>query len=96
MRCDTQSGYMYDANVYAGKDGDGQSGPMGDKVVKTIVSAIQDSEDVTLAFDRFFLPQFMSWILYAILIWKQLSNLKKILQFSKKNSAVMIPNFYAR
>ena len=54
MRCDAQSGYTYDVNVYASKDGDGQSSPLRDKVVKTLVSTIQDGEDVTLPFDRFF------------------------------------------
>ena len=54
IRRDPRSGYTCDANIYAGEDGDGQSGPLGDKVVKTLVSTIHDGEDATLAFDRLF------------------------------------------
>ena len=54
MRCDPQSGYTYDVNVYTGKDDQGLSIPLGEKVVKTLLSTIPDGDDVTVAFDRFF------------------------------------------
>ena len=53
MRCDALTGYTYDINIYVGKEDVSQEGTLGERVVKLLVSSIQD-RDVTLAFDRFF------------------------------------------
>ncbi|XP_050297246.1 piggyBac transposable element-derived protein 4-like [Anthonomus grandis grandis] len=56
-RCDSQSGYVYDMNIYCGKEVDtpdstlGQG--LGERVVKTLCKSIRDPE-VMVCFDRFF------------------------------------------
>ena len=55
-RCDSDSGYTYDLNVYSGKESqsitDGAL-TLGERVVKRLASTIQEP-DVCLCFDRFF------------------------------------------
>lgn len=55
-RCDSESGYTYDLNVYSGKESqpitDGAL-TLGERVVKRLASTIQEP-DVCLCFDRFF------------------------------------------
>jgi len=53
MRCDLLTGYTYDMNIYMGKKVVSQEGTLGERVVKLLISSIQD-RDVTLAFDSFF------------------------------------------
>ena len=54
MRCDALTGYTYNMNVYAGKEGlPNPVGTLGERVLKALVSTIKET-DVTLAFDRFF------------------------------------------
>ena len=53
MRCDSQTGYTYNMNVYAGKETEACSGTLGERVVNTLAATIKE-DDVTLAFDRFF------------------------------------------
>ena len=53
MRCDAQSGYTYDMNVYAGKETEACTGTLGERVVNTLAASIKEV-DFTLAFDRFF------------------------------------------
>ena len=53
MRCDSQTGYTYDMNVYAGKETIAQEGTLGERVIRKLCSTIIERE-VTLAFDRFF------------------------------------------
>ena len=53
MRCNAQSGYTYDINVYAGKETEACMGTLGERVVNTLAASIKEI-DVTLAFDHFF------------------------------------------
>ncbi|XP_039967518.1 piggyBac transposable element-derived protein 4-like [Bactrocera tryoni] len=55
LRCDADSGYTYDFNVYVGKGTEVSSDALtlGEKVVKTLVGTIK-VPDVVLCFDRFF------------------------------------------
>ena len=53
MHCDSLTGYTYDMNIYLGKEDISQEETLGERVVKLLVSSIQD-RDVTLAFDRFY------------------------------------------
>ena len=54
MRCDALTGYTYDINTYAGKEGSPKPAKtLGEKIGEALVSTIKET-DVTLAFDRFF------------------------------------------
>ncbi|XP_044761190.1 piggyBac transposable element-derived protein 1-like [Coccinella septempunctata] len=53
LRCDAQSGYTYDFNIYAGRETEAQIGTLGERVVNSLASTIRQ-DDVTLCFDRFF------------------------------------------
>ena len=48
MRCDSQTGYVYDMDIYAGKDEVLREGYLGERVVKKLASSIKE-KDVTLA-----------------------------------------------
>lgn len=52
-RCDSSTGYVYDLNIYCGKEEDQQEGTLGERVVNKLVSSITANQ-VTLCFDRFF------------------------------------------
>lgn len=57
LRCDAGSGYIYDMNVYCGKEStireNQESLTLGERVVKSLASTIKE-RDVVLCFDRFF------------------------------------------
>ena len=53
MRCDAKSGYVYDVNIYTGKEETCANGTLGERIVTKLALTIND-KDVTLAFDRFF------------------------------------------
>ncbi|XP_067138764.1 piggyBac transposable element-derived protein 4-like [Centruroides vittatus] len=55
LRCDSDSGYTYDINVYSGKDSPvaDKSVTLGERVVKSLAATIK-VPDVVLCFDRFF------------------------------------------
>lgn len=53
-RCDSKTGYVYDFDVYSGKEENAdKTKSLGEKVVLKLVSTIR-RKDVTLAWDRFF------------------------------------------
>lgn len=52
-RCDSSTGYVYDMNIYCGKETNVQEGTLGERVVNKLASTITGKE-VTLIFDRFF------------------------------------------
>ena len=53
MRCDSKTGYVYDMDIYSGKEEMARQGYLGERVIKKLASSIKE-KDVTLAFDRFF------------------------------------------
>lgn len=53
IRSDAKSGYVYDANIYQGKEMETVEGTLGERVVSKLVQSIK-TPDVTLCFDRFF------------------------------------------
>ena len=55
QRCDAQTGYIFDLNIYAGKTENDEfsEGTLGERVVTKLCSTIKIS-DVVLSFDRFF------------------------------------------
>ena len=53
LRCDSETGYTYDFNIYAGKEEGNQDGTLGERVVNALAATITES-DVALSFDRFF------------------------------------------
>lgn len=53
-RCDSDTGYCYDFNIYAGKELANVSGTLGERVVNTLCSTIRKGEDVAVVVDRFF------------------------------------------
>lgn len=52
-RCDSITDYIYDTNVYAGKDTEIQDGTLGERVVLKLLETVRDP-DVAFCFDRFF------------------------------------------
>jgi len=52
-RCDSSTGYVYDINIYTGKETNEQEGTLGERVVNKLASTII-AENVCLCFDRFF------------------------------------------
>lgn len=53
QRCDPQSGYTYDLNIYAGKESSSLEDTVRERVVKKLMSTAR-SATVTFCFDRFF------------------------------------------
>ncbi|KAG5873275.1 hypothetical protein JTB14_013186 [Gonioctena quinquepunctata] len=53
LRCDADTGYTYDFDIYTGKETEPLIGTMGERVVKTSASSIEEN-DVLICFDRFF------------------------------------------
>ncbi|CAH1985185.1 unnamed protein product [Acanthoscelides obtectus] len=57
LRCDADSGYTYDVNVYSGKEdpipAKNQSLTLGERVVTALASTVKEN-NVVLCFDRFF------------------------------------------
>jgi hypothetical protein len=53
LRCDSNTGYTYDFNIYTGKETQQVDGTLGERVVRTLASTIKEN-NVTLCFDRFF------------------------------------------
>ena len=51
-RCDAQTGYVYDTNIYCGRETEKVEGTLGERVVKKIVEGVRN--DAVLIFDRFF------------------------------------------
>lgn len=52
-RCDSMTGYIYDLNIYAGKETTKREGTLGERVVKKLCETVR-SPDVCCCFDRFF------------------------------------------
>ena len=53
QRCDSKTGYVYDFNIYSGKEVENLYGTLGERVVKKLTSTIR-SHDVCICCDRFF------------------------------------------
>ena len=53
MHCDSQTGYVYDLDIYSEKEEMARQGYLGERIIKKLASSIKE-KDVTLAFDRFF------------------------------------------
>ncbi|XP_035233953.1 piggyBac transposable element-derived protein 3-like [Stegodyphus dumicola] len=53
QRCDSKTGYVYDMNIYSGKETGEVQGTLGERVVSKLTETIR-GKDVMLAFDRFF------------------------------------------
>ncbi|CAH2002392.1 unnamed protein product [Acanthoscelides obtectus] len=51
-RCDSDTGYVCDMNIYAGKDEEQKEGTLGERVVNKLCSSINDP-NVMLCFDHF-------------------------------------------
>ena len=58
MRCKASTGYSYDINVCAGREGSRCDGTVGERVVSASVAIIKD-QNITLAFDRYFTLVFL-------------------------------------
>lgn len=56
-RCDSATGYLYDFNIYQGKELQVESGTLGERVVKSLVSTLRTNE-VVICIDRFLLFYF--------------------------------------
>lgn len=54
QRCDSLTGYVYDLNIYAGKESEQVDGTLGERVVHKLAETIRANTKVTLFFDRFF------------------------------------------
>lgn len=66
-RCDAVTGYVYDTNIYCGKEMEKVEGTLGERVVNQLVSTVT-SKDVVFSFDRFFTStKLLSTLPYAAL-----------------------------
>ena len=52
-RCDSKAGYVYDTNIYCGKDAEKLDGTLGERVVTQLVNSVR-KKDVVFFFDKFF------------------------------------------
>ena len=52
-RCDSDTGYIYDLNIYQGKESGAVDGTLGERVVNRLTSTLR-SNDVAICVDRFF------------------------------------------
>lgn len=52
-RCDSKTGYVYDTNIYCGKDNEVSEGTLGERVVLKLAETIRNP-NVAICFDRFF------------------------------------------
>ena len=52
-RCDANTGYVYDTNIYTGKETKQVDGTLGERVINTLANSIRN-QNVVLIFNRFF------------------------------------------
>lgn len=83
QRCDSLTGYIYDFNIYSGKETDAVDGTLGERVVGKLASTIQ-SPDVCLCFDRFFTSYELLNTLNYPCLGTCMSNRKNVPKFAKK------------
>jgi len=82
-RCDGLTGYVYDLNIYAGKETEQLDGTLGERVVTKLCQSIQHP-NVSLCFDRFFTSvNLMNNIQYAA-VGTCITNRKNLPTFSEK------------
>jgi len=105
QRCDAQTGYIFDLNIYAGKTENDEfsEGTLGERVVTKLCSTIK-IYDVVLSFDRFFtsvnlvhtLP--FSAVGIAIQSRKNVPKFKKYLEKGESEflatSSVVVPRMF--
>ncbi|XP_018574683.1 piggyBac transposable element-derived protein 4-like [Anoplophora glabripennis] len=53
QRCDAKSGYVYDFNIYSGKEAEVLDGTLGERVVRKLTDTVGEP-NVSFCFDRFF------------------------------------------
>lgn len=52
-RCDSNTGYVYDLNIYSGREAGCIDGTLGERVVKKLTETLRD-KNVLIWYDRFF------------------------------------------
>lgn len=83
LRSDSLTGYVYDLNVYAGKETEELEGTLGERVVNKLVSSIREPA-VALCFDRFFSSVLLLDSLPYAAVGTLMSNRKNVPKFSGK------------
>lgn len=82
-RCDAQTGYAYDFNIYKGAEERVIDGTLGERVVKTLCSSIRSS-DVGIFTDRFFTSVILMKTLPFPCVGTVMSNRKNLPSMTKK------------
>lgn len=82
-RCDSETGYVYDLNIYSGKDDEKKEGTLGERVIIKLCSSIRD-KNVMLCFDRFFTTVALVANLDFAAVGTCMSNRKNFPKFEKK------------
>lgn len=85
MRCDSKTDYVYDFNIYSGKEVETVTGTLGERVVKKLMSTL-GHHDVVIAMDRFFTSVDLLRNSDVALIGTVMKNRKNVPQFSGKLS----------
>lgn len=82
-RCDAETGYAYDFNIYKGAEERVVEGTLGERVVKTLCSTIR-SPDVAIFMDRFFTSVELMKSLPFACVGTVMSNRKNLPSLTKK------------
>ncbi|KAF2886187.1 hypothetical protein ILUMI_19986 [Ignelater luminosus] len=76
-------GYVYDFDIYSGKDSEANEGTVSERVVKKLTSTARES-DVFFCFDRFFRSVYLLYTLPFAAVGTCISTRKNMLQFEKR------------
>lgn len=81
-RCDSLTGYLYDLNIYCGKETKQMEGTLGERVVTRLTQTIKATE-VALCFDRFFTSIKLIDTLQFPAVGTYMSNRRDVPKFTK-------------
>ena len=82
-RCDAKTGYVYDLNVYSGKDTNQVTGTLGERVVTKLCASVRNPH-VLLSFDRFFTSVNLMQNLQFPAVGTVIKNRKNVPKFTAK------------
>lgn len=85
-RCDSLTGYVYDFNIYSGKERGAVEGTLGERVVKQLTATVREP-DVAFCFDRFFTSVNLIDTLQFAAVGTCIASRKHMPKFEKKKKA---------
>ncbi|KAF2894580.1 hypothetical protein ILUMI_11590 [Ignelater luminosus] len=78
-----QTGYVYDFDIYSGKDSEANEGTLGEQVVKKLTSTVRES-DMSFCFNRFFTSVYLLDTISFAVVGTCISTSKNMPQFEKR------------